>query len=241
EFSNTSLFVVDGKPGRTTALEFRNGRNIVNVMLSDLGDNENFGPEKLGAREQQVLKNSKAVILTNWASNKKGTELSKFAFENSGVALHFLDPADIQTRPKEFKDALDELHSGLSSLCINENECNILLKQYGLDTTSDIEGAKKLVQELAKKIPVSIDLHTASGSYWSDGSKVEFVKSFQIEPIIVTGAGDVWDAANIVGYLANLSVTERLAFANTAAALYIKNTQGVPPTLNEVLSLVAKN
>lgn len=241
EFENASLFVIDGKPGRTTALEFRDGRNIVNIMLSDLGDNENFGPEKLGAKEQQVLKNSKAVIVANWASNKKGTDLSKFAFEKSSTAFHFLDPADIQTRPNEFKEALNELHSSLNSLCINENECNILLKQYGLGTISDTEGTKKLVQELANKIPVTIDLHTAAGSYWSNGNEVEFVKSFQVEPVIVTGAGDVWDAANIVGYLANLSIQERLVFANGASALYIKDTQGNPPTLPEVLSFVAKN
>ncbi|MGB9003255.1 MAG: PfkB family carbohydrate kinase [Nitrosotalea sp.] len=241
EFENASLFVIDGKPGRTTALEFRDGRNIVNVMLSDLGDNENFGPEKLGAKEQQALKNSKAVIVANWASNKKGTELSKFAFEKSGAALHLLDPADIQTRPKEFKEAINELRSNLNSLCINENECNILLKQYGLGTISDTEGTKKLVQELAKNISIAIDLHIASGSYWSNGSEVEFVKSFQVEPVIVTGAGDVWDAANILGYLANLSTQERLVFANGASALYIKNTQGDPPTLHEVLSFVAKN
>lgn len=241
EFENASLFVIDGKPGRTTALEFRDGKNIVNVMLSDLGDNENFGPEKLGAKEQQALKNSKAVIVTNWASNKRGTELSKFAFEKSGAALHFIDPADIQTRPKEFKEALNELHSSLNSLCINENECNILLKQYGLSAISDVEGTKKLVQDLAKKISVAIDLHTSSGSYWSNGREAEFVKSFQVKPVIVTGAGDVWDAANMVGYLANLSAQERLVFANGASALYIKNIQGDPPTLHEVLSFVAKN
>ncbi|MGI0102474.1 MAG: carbohydrate kinase family protein [Nitrosotalea sp.] len=241
EFENASLFVIDGKPGRTTALEFRDGKNIVNIMLSDLGDNENFGPEKLGAKEQQALKNSKAVILTNWASNKKGTELSKFAFEKSDTALHFIDPADIQTRPKEFKEAINELHSSLNSLCLNENECNILLRQHGLGTISDAKGTKKLVQELAKKILVAIDLHTTSGSYWSNGNEAEFVKSFQVKPVIVTGAGDVWDAANIVGYLANLSTQERLVFANGASALYIKNTHGDPPTLHEVLSFIAKN
>ncbi|WP_166392371.1 PfkB family carbohydrate kinase [Candidatus Nitrosotalea sp. TS] len=106
---------------------------------------------------------------------------------------------------------------------------------------SDAEHTKKLVLELAKKIPVTIDLHTASGSYWSNGSEVEFAKSFQVEPVIATGAGDVWDAANIMGYLANLSTQERLIFANGASALYIKNTQGSPPTLRQVLSFVAKN
>ncbi len=240
EFQKASLFVIDGKPGRTTSLEFRNGSNIVNIMLSDLGDNENFGPEKLGSKEQEVIRNSDAVIVANWASNEKGTELSKFVFEKSTRALHFLDPADIQTRPAEFKEAITELNPFLDSLCLNENECNILLKQHGLEGISGVDETNKLILELSNKASVSVDLHVSSGAYWSNGKQVEFVKSFLVEPNFVTGAGDVWDAANIIGYLANLDPHERLLFANGAASLYVGNPQGVPPTLDDVLILVSK-
>jgi ribokinase len=238
EFSRVSLFIIDGKPGRTTSLEFNNAGNIVNIMISDLGDNENFGPEKLGTKEQALLQSADAVIVTNWASNQKGTELSQFAFSKSTSALHFLDPADIQTRPVEFKEALSKLVDYLDSLCINENECNVLLKQLGLDTISGEEKTRKLVLELAKRSSISIDLHTPTGSYWSNGKEVEFVKSFQVQPKLVTGAGDVWDAANLVGYLANLNPIERLGFANAAASLYVGNSHGIPPTMDQVLSFV---
>lgn len=240
EFQKASLFVIDGKPGRTTSLELRNGDEIVNIMLSDLGDNENFGPEKLGPKEQEAIRKSDAVIVANWASNEKGTELCKFVFEKSPNALHFLDPADIQTKPSEFKEAISELDHLLDSLCINENECNILQKQYGLEGISDVEETKKLILNLSKKASVSIDLHISSGAYWSNGKEVYFVKSFSVKPNFVTGAGDVWDAANIVGYLANLDPYERLTFANGAASLYVGNTQGIPPTLDDVLTLVRK-
>jgi len=240
EFQNAFLFVIDGKPGKTTSLEFRNNGEIVNIMLSDLGDNENFGPEKLGPKEQEAIKKSDAVIVANWASNEKGTELCKFVFEKSSRALHFLDPADIQTRPGEFKEAISELDPLLDSLCINENECNILLKQYGLEVISGLEETKKLILNLSNKASVSIDLHMSSGAYWSNGKEVAFVKSFLVEPNIVTGAGDVWDAANIVGYLANLEPYERLLFANGASSLYLGNSQGIPPTMDDVLALVSK-
>ncbi len=241
EFEKASLYVINGKPGRTTSLEFRNGENIVNIMLSDLGDNENFGPEKLGSKEQLAIKNSDAVIVTNWASNEKGTELAKFAFEKSKKALHFLDPADVSTRPGEFKEALAELNSHLDFLCLNENEFNILSKQHGLGPISGIEETRKLVLELSKKVHGSIDLHATFGSYWSNGKEVEFTGSFPVEPHFVTGAGDVWDAANVVGYLANLDPKERLLLANGAASLYVGNQKGIPPTLDEVLTLVTKN
>ncbi len=241
EFDNISLFIIDGRPGRTTSLEFNNAGNIVNVMISDLGDNENFGPEKLGMKEQNAIKNADAVIVTNWASNKKGTELSQFAFSQSSSAFHFLDPADIQTRPKEFKDALTKLADHLDSLCINENECNILLTQLGLDVISGENETRKLVLELAKRFSISMDLHTSTGSYWSNGKEVEFVKSFQVQPKFVTGAGDVWDAANLLGYLVNLNPLERLGFANATASLYVSNSLGIPPTMDEVLSFVEDN
>ncbi len=152
-----------------------------------------------------------------------------------------MDPADIQTRPKEFKDALTKLADHLDSLCINENECNILLKQLGLDVISGENETRKLVLELAKRFSISVDLHTSTGSYWSNGKEVEFVKSFQVQPKFVTGAGDVWDAANLLGYLANLNPLERLGFANATASLYVSNSLGIPPTMNEVLSFVEDN
>lgn len=240
EFDNAKLFVIEGKPGRTTALEFQNGSNIVNIMFSDLGDNEDFGPEKLREKEQDVIKKASAVIVTNWASNKKGTDLAKFTFENSRNALHFLDPADIQTRPVEFKQALAKIGPNLDSLCLNENECNTLLTQHGLGKLSENDETKKLVKELARKSAVSIDLHGVKGSYWTDGKEVEFARSFPVKPVLVTGAGDVWDAANVIGYMTALEPVERLSFANAAAALYVSNPAGIPPTMDEILALAMK-
>ena len=240
EFPNCTLFLIDGNPGRTTSLEFSNNGSPVNIMFSDLGDNENFGPEKLGQKEQIAIQNADAVLVTNWASNEKGTELCKFVFGKSTKSLHFLDPADIQSRPGEFKEAISELASNLDSLCLNENECNILLKQFDLGMISNEEETKKLVSSLSEKISVTIDLHTLNGAFWSNGKEVEFVKSLPIEVKFVTGAGDVWNAANILGYLADLEVKERLLFANTAASLYVQSPNGMPPTMQETLSFLTK-
>ena len=239
EFPKTSLHIIDGKPGMTTSFEFSNNESIVNIMLSDLGDNETFGPEKLGPKEQEAVKNADAVIVTNWASNEKGTDLSKFVFEKSLKSLHFLDPADIQTRQGEFKMAISELASNLDSLSLNENECNLLLKQFGLGNITEENDTKKLISTLSEKASLPIDLHTSFGSFWSNGKETEFVKSFPTDVKFVTGAGDVWDAANILGYLANLEPKERLLFANATASLYVGNSNGIPPTMQEALSLVS--
>ena len=240
EFPKSSLYVIDGKPGMTTSFEFTNNGSAVNIMLSDLGDNENFGPEKLGPKEQNAVKNADAILVTNWSSNKKGTELSKFVFEKSPKSLHFLDPADIQTRQDEFKMAISELAPNLHSLSLNENECNLLLKQFGLGNITKENETKKLISELSEKTSIPIDLHTTFGAFWSNGKETIFAKSFPTEVKFVTGAGDVWDAANILGYLANLEPKERLLFANVTASLYVGNSNGIPPTMQEVLSLVTE-
>ena len=239
-FDNATLYVVDGRPGRTTALEFQNGNNLVNILFSDLGDNANFGPEKLGREERRVIKGAEAVVVTNWATNRKGTDLVKFVFESSKDSLHVLDPADIQTRSAEFKEALGMMGSSMDSLCINENECNMLLAQYGLGRLPNLEEVKGLVRELSAEASVPIDLHLAAGSYWTDGKEVEFARSFPVKPVIVTGAGDVWDAANVIGYMADLEPKERLVFANAAASLYVTNPHGMPPTMAESLVLAGK-
>ena len=238
EFPKSSLYVIDGKPGMTTSFEFIDNGGVVNIMLSDLGDNENFGPEKLGPKEQKAVKNADAIIVTNWASNEKGTDLSKFVFEKSLKSLHFLDPADIETRKDEFKVAISKLASNLDSLSLNENECNLLLKQFELGNITGENETKKLISNLSEKVSVPIDLHTSFGAFWSNGKEAEFAKSFPTDVKFVTGAGDVWDAANILGYLANLEPKERLLFANAAASLYVGNSNGVPPTMQEVFSLV---
>jgi ribokinase len=239
EFPKSSLYVIDGKPGMTTSFEFPNNGSVVNIMLSDLGDNENFGPEKLGSKEQNVVKNADAIIVTNWASNEKGTDLSKFVFEKSPKSLHFLDPADIETRTDEFKVAISELVSNLDSLSLNENECNLLLEQFDLGNITGENETKKLISNLSEKISVPIDLHTSFGAFWSNGKEAEFAKSFPTDVKFVTGAGDVWDAANILGYLADIEPKKRLLFANAAASLYVGNSKAIPPTMQEVLSLVA--
>ena len=65
-------------------------------------------------------------------------------------------------------------------------------------------------------------MHTRYGCACSNGDEVFF--AYNIKNIVVrnlTGAGDSWDAADIIGHLIELPPQERLLFSNTFAALYI--------------------
>jgi ribokinase len=240
-----TLRISTGKSGLTTAFEFPHEDTKVNVMVSDIGDNDNFGPEKIGSEsDRAILKNADGVMITNWASNKKGTELAEFAFRNSPSAFHFIDPADIETRKQDFRDSLAKLASMTDCLSINENECNSLADALGISSpfggsfgASEITAAAKTI---AEKVGISTDLHTKVGSAWSNGKESAFVHAIKVEARTLTGAGDSWDAADILGYLAGLDPHERLLFANCCASLYVRDPQGEPPVMNKVFELLER-
>ena len=54
----------------------------------------------------------------------------------------------------------------------------------------------------------------------------------------LTGAGDVWDAADIVAYLAGLDPIDRLTFTNAASSLYVRHHSAESPNLEEVVQLL---
>jgi len=239
------LKIAYGKSGLTTAFEFPHEGARVNVMVSDIGDNVAFGPEKLSSEaDMAILKNADGVVITNWASNQKGTDLAKFSFKNSPSAFHFIDPADFETRKSDFVKSLSNLADFTDCLSINENECNSLAEALGLGRLlganigpAEIKSAARII---AEKVGISTDLHSKIGAAWSNGSESAFAHSIKVDAVSLTGAGDSWDAADIIGYLAGLDPQERLLFANCCASLYVRDSQGEPPTIKKLFELVER-
>jgi ribokinase len=241
-----TLRIASGRSGLTTAFEFPYEDTRVNVMVSDIGDNSNFGPERISAEaDMAILKNADGVMVVNWASNLKGTELAEFSFKNSPSAFHLLDPADIETRKHDFCDSLGKLASLTDCLSINENECNSLADVLGFGRLFgsgyySADEVKAVAKKIAERVGISIDLHTRIGAAWSNGKESAFAHSIKVEAKTLTGAGDSWDAADIVGYLADLDPQQRLLFANCCASLYVRGPDGEPPTMNEVFELIER-
>ena len=241
------IMISDGIQGKTTSMELYDnveGNSKVNVMLSDVGDNTDFGKARINSETHlKILNKADAVIVANWASNLKGTELMKFAFESSPKALHFVDPADFQLRKEEFIEILALLSNQIDVLSINENECNTLGSLLGLGTllpwqSYSRQEIKDAALKLSKKIGISIDIHTKLGSAWSNGKDSEIVPAIRSEIRTLTEAGDVWDAADVVAYLAGLDPIDRLTFANAASSLYVRNHSAESPSLEEVVELL---
>ncbi|MGB8641681.1 MAG: carbohydrate kinase family protein [Nitrososphaeraceae archaeon] len=244
---NAEVMIAEGQQGKTTSMELyenTEGDSRINVMLSDVGDNADFGKGRINTHNHiNILNRADAVIVANWASNLKGTELMKFAFDSSPKALHFVDPADFQLRKEEFVEILAVLANQIDVLSINENECNTLGSSLGLGTLLPWQSytrqeIKDAALKLSEKTGISIDIHTKLGSAWSNGKDSEIVPAIRSEIKTLTGAGDVWDAADIIAYLSGLDPIDRLTFANAASSLYIRNQFAESPTLEEVVELL---
>jgi ribokinase len=99
------------------------------------------------------------------------------AFKNSPRALHYVDPADFETRRDEFRDDLVRFSHLIDIISLNENEANSLLTALELEaysTTGIADGEKvrwlkESAKKLASKISVNTIIHTSAGSVWSDG------------------------------------------------------------------------
>jgi ribokinase len=242
-----NLRIANGNHGRTTALEFVGEKTTkANLMINDVGDNANFGPERITSTDDmKTLADADGVIVVNWASNLKGTELAEYAFKNSLHAFHFVDPADIESRREEFRDTILKLADIMDILSLNENECNSLGRTLGFDSLlpsnnysdGDIKNAAK---KLAHKFRVNTEIHTSKGSAWSNGLETAFSQAIKVEAKTLTGAGDSWDAANILAHLVGLDPAESLIFSNAYASLYVKSTNSEPPTINEAIQVLEK-
>jgi ribokinase len=240
-----TLRIANGRTGLTTCFEFPHEDTRVNVMVSDVGDNESFGSERISSEaDRTILKNADGVMVVNWATNINGTELAEFSFKNSPSAFHFLDPADIETRKHDFRDSLAKLSGVTDCLSINENECNSLADALGfgqlLGCVYSVEEVKQAAKRISEGVGISTDLHTKVGAAWSNGKESAFAHAIKVDAKRLTGAGDTWDAADIIGYLAGLHPQERLLFANCCASLYIRDPNGEPPSMNKTFEMIER-
>jgi ribokinase len=238
--------IISGEPGYTTALEFPFEGKQVNVMLSHVGGISSFDGRKLARSDIEALKRSDCVALVNWSANARGNELADRVFNLPGRErrLNFFDPADIagaERRIKRFvKNVVDR--GLLDVMSLNDNEARIMARLLSIANLpksyrpDDILKTSRMLRECLK---VAVDVHTPIGSASSTDQGEAWADSFGKASIQVTGAGDVWDAGDIIGYLLHLKAADRLRFANACAYLHLTNENAYLPNLREAATLAS--
>lgn len=239
--------IMEGEPGYTTALEFNYRGKPVNVMLSDVGGLSSFDGGKLRPADIRTLEKSDGIALTNWSANGKGNELAKKVFSLKGrkQRLNFLDPADMADAKGRIKILLrDIVDKGLIDvISLNENEARVLAHTLSVAKLRRSYGPRDLVNacnRLHNSLHITVDLHTPMGSATSTSLGGAWAHSFGKAEGFITGAGDVWDAGDIIGHLLHSEVEERLQFANAAAYLYLRRKKRALPTLQEITNLTRR-
>lgn len=237
--------VIDGRVGLTLALEFPFRDRRVNVMVSDTGDLENFDGAHVPSEDWEKISDSTLTAVVNWSANKRGTELCERAFSLSKRKGHstFFDPADVSARSSDIPILKERIFDrGLVDyVSVNDNELRILSKvtgDYSLPYDYILDEALKALKILAEETGATVDLHTRKISASCSGRETVVSTCRSVEQKMVTGAGDVWDAGDILGHVLGWDAQSRLRFANAAAGVYVSRENAEPPSTEEVLRFV---
>ena len=228
---DTSRVKTDGELSTTVALEFE-GRN---VMLSYAGSLSNFSFDELDEEDLDLIASSDVVCVTNWVLNKRGTELAEkvFSLAKENDVRTFFDMGDPFSRKEDLPELVKKVLSSrvLDVLSLNENELKWVSNSIGIKQ----QNIQKILEELQNTIYPRIDVHTKDFSI-SNGIEIS---CFRVEKRISTGAGDAWNAGNILGDLLGFKDDERLLLANATAACYISDPPN-HPTLEKLRELLTK-
>jgi sugar/nucleoside kinase (ribokinase family) len=240
------------KASVTTALEFKTVEGQVNVMLRDLGSLADFGPSGLNEGDYGLIDDADVVCVFNWAGTRKfGTELAAAVFQRvktEGRGKTYCDTADPTPNSAEVPELMEKVLKTrvLDVLSLNENEAVI----YASLLSSEIgerrgqlpleELAMEAARVLAKRLTARIDLHTTAFSATFTGKHEVVVPAFEIKALRATGAGDAWNAGNILGDAGGLSDECRLALANAVSACYLSDVLGEHPTRQKLVRFVEK-
>lgn len=249
DFTHIKIFE---EPPITTALEIRRGKENVNIMLRDVGALADFGPQHLDDRDFEKIENADYVCLFNWAGTKRfGTALAQTVFSHvkkKGKGKTYYDTADPTPNAEKIPELIHTVLMGnhVDILSLNENEATCYAS-YACDSFKKIkkkitleERAKESARILAEKLSARIDLHTTSFSATFTKKESVLIPAFKVPVLRATGAGDAWNAGNILGDACKLLDEERLTLANAVAAYYISSPKGEHPTKKQLMKFCEK-
>jgi len=238
------------KASLTTALELKTENGKANVMLRDLGSLAGFSPSDLTDSDYELIENADYVCLFNWAGTKKyGTTLAEAVFsrvKTQGKGRTYYDTADPTPNRAKIPELMRNVlqTSQVDVLSLNENEA-ICYAAMLSDEISEQRGkrvfdelAMEAARVLAKHLPARIDLHTTAFSATFTKKKEVVFPSFKIKALRATGAGDAWNAGNILADANDLSDECRLALANAVSACYLSDSEGMHPTRQKLAKFI---
>lgn len=233
-----------GQPGQTDALEFLDGK----LMLNDTGDVAQIGMpeifEKIGeSRWDEMLRQQNVIMLGNWTMNLGMRSIYQY-FETAELqgfhGFFFLDLADPRKRSiPDLKEALSQIQKiGARHpvvLGVNESEASQILTCLTAsiplaDEGDSLERAARLLQQ---RLGVGVVVHGIRHAAACIAGFSAFVEGpYCVEPIVTTGAGDHFNAGFALAHAAGWSLEKSLSCAVHTSGFYV--AKGRAPQYEEL-------
>lgn len=250
---DTSHIKIHPKASVTTAFELKTASGgKTNVMVRDLGSLREFGPENLSESDYQLIEEADFTCLFNWAGTLlHGTELAEAVFSRvkRGKGKAYYDTADPMPNREGIPRLMERVlrTDRVDILCVNENEAiqyaSLLDESLGERKAKEnfADLAMDAARVLARRLPSRIDLHTTKLSATFKGTSEVVVPTFDVKVLRATGAGDSWNAGNILGDFLGFSDECRLMLANAVSTCYLQDPDGKHPDKAKLAAFLKAN
>jgi hypothetical protein len=236
------MFHTVGNPGVTTALEFDDGKVMLNYREPLNVIDWSMLKSKIGLNKIIDFYTKASLIgMVNWNGMMGFNDILEGiisevlpSLENKKKIL-FFDMADFSGR-LDIMDAiklLERLNQHFEVvLGLNENE---ILALYKMMINNEERDLHKIGQELFSKISIDVlVLHTLKRAVaWSLEGEFEASSLYCVKPKLSTGGGDNFNAGLCLGMLLGLDLESVLYIANATSGYYVRNAQS--PSLQNLI------
>ncbi len=165
-------------------------------------------------------------------STRQGLETAR----DAGVATMLDCGAD--------RSGLREMMPLVDIAAVSHEFADSFLLKSELIAESPVERSRRLAEALLRAgAGLAVVTVGERGVVWLNGSAEGFVPGFTVQPVVdTTGAGDVFHAGFIHGWLRGWAIDDAVRFGNAAAALSVRKLSGARgiPELAEVETLVGR-
>jgi hypothetical protein len=249
DFASRSNAVTLGEPGLTTAIEFGDGKLMLN-LTADFGRVDYARLiERVGGETalRELAAQADLLALVNWTMLPHMTEIFRAFVEKilpvippNPERLFFFDLADPEKRTDaELREALQLISRfeafGHVTLGLNLKEAEHVGRVLSISSTGEDEATLKgLAANIRNALNLStVVVHprksaacaTANGSYWVPGPYCE-------KPLVTTGAGDHFNAGFALGQLIGCTPDACLVTGVTTSGFYVRH--GHSPTIDDL-------
>ena len=223
-----------GQPGKCDALEFWDGK----VMLTHNQNIDSLNFETLAARidvreVSALFTGGDLIAFFNWSEMKGATSIWSGLWGSIGEQLPkslpmLVDFSDCSGRsPGEIREILQVLgrYQKACSVCysMNLNEAEQFALKLGLSTGDPQELARTLYRQLQPKMVV---IHLLNGCVYAANETQGYIPNKLIpNPMLLTGAGDNFNAGLSFGMMLGLPIESALLLGNAVSGYYIFHGQ----------------